>query len=130
MALFNLFKKKEEEKTPACSCSTETTSCCGSHGKAESVTCCGTPVDGICCVKVLGPGCKSCHEQYDYVLEAAKNLNLDVPVEYITDLKIIMDFGVMTMPAIVINETVVTAGKVLKTRDVEKLLRGFGNEIG
>ena len=66
-------------------------------------------------------------ENLQTVLEAAKNLNLDVPVEYITDLKIIMDFGVMTMPAIVINETVVTAGKVLKTRDVEKLLRGFGN---
>lgn len=144
MALFNLFKKKEEKKAPTCCCNAEPqkeehscccgshekaehSCCCGSHEKVETSCCCGKPIDGICCIKVLGAGCKACHEQYDYALEAVKNLNLDVPVEYITDLEKIMDFGVMTMPAIVINETVATAGKVLKTRDVENLLRSFHN---
>jgi small redox-active disulfide protein 2 len=128
MALFKLFKKKEETKAPACCCSAETSSCCcGSHEKADTSCCCGKPVDGICCIKVLGAGCKACHEQYDYVLEAVKKLGLNVPVEYITDLAKIMEFGVMTMPAIVINETVAVAGKTLKPRDVEKLLQTFGN---
>ena len=82
MALFNLFKKKEETKAPACCCSVETSSCCcGSHEKADTSCCCGKPVDGICCIKVLGAGCKACHEQYDYVLEAVKKLGLNVPVE-------------------------------------------------
>ena len=36
----------------------------------------------------------------------------------------IMEYGVMRMPALVVNEKVVSMGKVLKAADVEKLLRG------
>ena len=43
-------------------------------------------------------------------------------VEYITDMKKVMEYGVMSMPAIVVNEKVVSMGKVLKTAEVEKLL--------
>ena len=65
MALFNFGKKKEEEKkTPACACS------CGcTASEAESITndCCPDLKEGeICCIKVLGAGCKSCHEQFEY----------------------------------------------------------------
>ena len=35
----------------------------------------------------------------------------------------VMEYGIMTMPAIVVNETVVSAGKVLKAAEVEKLLK-------
>ena len=35
-------------------------------------------------------------------------------------------YGVMSMPAIVVNGQVVSMGKVLKTADVEKLLRKLG----
>ena len=67
MALFNFGKKKEEEKkTPACACS------CGcAASEAESITndCCPDLKEGeICCIKVLGAGCKSCHEQFELVL--------------------------------------------------------------
>ena len=103
MALFNFGKKKEEKKAPSC--------------------CCGKAVEGICCVKILGAGCKSCHEQYENAREAVRNLGLDLEVEYITDMEKIMNYGVMSMPAIVVNEKVVSAGKVLKTADVEKLLK-------
>lgn len=36
-----------------------------------------------------------------------------------------MEYGVMSMPAIVVNEKVVSMGKVLKSSDIEKLLRKF-----
>ena len=119
MALFNFGKKKEEEKkAPAC--------CCGS-AKAQvaksAECCCGTSVNGICCVKVLGAGCRACHEQYENAKTAVKALGLDVEVEYITDMEKVMGYGVMSMPAIVVNEKVVSMGKVLKAADVEKLLR-------
>lgn len=81
-------------------------------------------MEGICCVKVLGAGCKSCHEQYENAKAAVKALGLDLEVEYITDMEKIMGYGVISMPAIVVNEKVVSMGKVLKTADVEKLLRG------
>ena len=134
MALFHFGKKKEEKKTPTCCCGSEpkaeasTGCCCGSAPKAEETTscCCGAPAEGICCVKVLGAGCKSCHEQYENAKAAVQALGLSVEVEYITDMEKVMEYGDMSMPAIVVNEKVVSMGKVLKAADVEKLLRKLG----
>ena len=122
MALFNFGKKKEEEKKKTTCC------CCGSASKAEesSKACCGAPVEGICCIKVLGAGCKSCHEQYENAKAAVKAMGLDIEVEYITDMETVMGYGVMSMPAIVVNEKVVSMGRVLKSGDVEKLLHKLG----
>ena len=103
MALFNFGKKKEEIKTPA-----------------------GEAVSGICCIKVLGAGCTSCHQQYEYAKKAVKNMGLSIEVEYITDMQKIMEYGVMSMPALVVNEKVVSMGKVLKAADVEKLMHKLG----
>ena len=117
MALFNFGKKKEEEKkTPACACS------CGcAASEAESITndCCPDLKEGeICCIKVLA-GCKSCHEQFEYTKQAVKDMGLSVEVEYITDMQKVMEYGVMSMPALVVNEKVVAMGKVLKAADVD-----------
>lgn len=89
----------------------------------NKTTCCGKPIEGICCIKVLGTGCKSCHEQYENAKVAVKELGLALEVEYITDMETVMAYGVMSMPAIVVNEKVVSMGKVLKSADVEKLLK-------
>ena len=53
-------------------------------------------------------------------------MGLNVAVEYVTDMEKIMGYGVMSMPALVVNEKVVSMGKVLKAADVEKLLRRLG----
>lgn len=133
MALFNFGKKKEEKKAPACCCGVEAQTedtaggCCSAPAAEEAAkTCCGAPVEGICCIKVLGAGCKACHEQYENAKAAAKALGLNLEVEYITDMEKVMEYGVMSMPAIVVNEKVVSMGKVLKAADVEKLLRSLG----
>lgn len=123
MALFHFGKKKEEEtKTPSCACSC-------SAGSAESVPseCCPDLKTGeICCIKVLGTGCKSCHEQLEQAKQAVKDMGLSTKVEYLTDLQKIMEYGVMSMPALVVNETVVSTGKVLKAADVTALLHRLG----
>ena len=129
MALFNFGKKKEEKKS--CCCGSEVKAeqtagcCCGSEAKEEN-TCCGAPVDGICCIKVLGAGCKTCHEQYENAKAAVAALGLSMEVEYITDMEKVMEYGVISMPAIVVNDQVVSMGKLLKAADVEKLLRKLG----
>ena len=122
MALFNFGKKKEEKKSCYCSCS------CGAPAPEVNITseCCGKTVEGICCVKVLGAGCKSCHEQYEYAKEAVKNMGLSVEVEYVTDMAKVMEYGVMSMPALVVNEKVVSMGKVLKAAEVVKLFKKLG----
>ena len=120
MGLFGFGKKKEAEKqVPTC--------CCGSDVKAEEASsCCGETGSGSSNIKVLGAGCKSCHEQYENAKAAVKAMGLDLEVEYITDMEKVMGYGVMSMPAIVVNEKVVSMGKVLKAADVEKLLHKLG----
>ena len=116
-------EKEEEKKTPACACS------CGcAASEAESITndCCPDLKEGeICCIKVLA-GCKSCHEQFEYTKQAVKDMGLSVEVEYITDMQKVMEYGVMSMPALVVNEKVVAMGKVLKAADVVALLHKLG----
>ena len=123
MALFNLGKKKEAPKAPTCSCS-------GGCAPRES-----TEVDKIgdgeaakvvFSVKVLGAGCKNCHALLEATKEAVKNMGLGVEVDYVTDMEKIMEYGVMCVPALTVNEKVVSMGKVLKADDVEKLLHKFG----
>ena len=80
MALFNFGKKKEEKKPCCCSCGGE-----AQESVVTANTCCGEAIDGICCIKVLGAGCKSCHDQYENVKTAVANMGLSVEVEYITE---------------------------------------------
>lgn len=124
MGLFGK-KKTEEIKKPACACNG---GCPAQEAKEIKGTsqCCGEAIDGICCIKVLGAGCASCHQQYEYAKEAVKNMGLSVDVEYINDLAKVMEYGVMSMPALVVNEKVVSMGKVLKPADIEKLFAKIG----
>ncbi len=124
MSLFNFGKKKEaQKKAPACTCNW---GCPTSEVNEIANDCCSGAKDGICCIKVLGAGCKSCHEQYEYAKKAVDEMGLSIEVEYITDMEKVMAYGVMSMPALVVNEKVVSMGKVLKAADVEKLLHKLG----
>ena len=129
MSLFGLGKKKEEVKVePACACNGEVatyeaSSCCCGNQQVEN--CCGVD-NKLTSIKVLGAGCKSCHEQYENVKKAIEELGVGIEVEYITDMEKVMAYGVMSMPAIAVNETVASMGKVLKSSEVIKLLGKMG----
>ena len=134
MGLFNFGKKKEEQET-TCACKApveetkEESCCCCNNNSADAETencCCNDARNTLVSIKVLGAGCKSCHELYENTKEAVKNAGLSVEVEYITDLGKVMGYGVMSMPGLVVNEKVVSMGKVLKAADVEKLLHKLG----
>ena len=113
MSLFG--KKKEETKA-------ETACCCGSSQSASEIisNCCGEKFGGICCIKVLGSGCMSFQQLYDNALKAVEGLG--IKVEYITDLQKIMEYGAMSMPALVINEKVVSAGRVLVPAEISSMI--------
>ena len=55
-------------------------------------------------------------------VKAVQAAGLGVGVEYITDMEKVMQYGVMTMPVLVINAKVVAAGKVLKEKEIAKFL--------
>ena len=111
MALFGFGKKKEEAP------------CCCQSGGTQGGCCSGS---GESAVKVLGSGCKNCHTLLEHTKEALASMGLPVEVDYVTDLEKIMGYGVMQMPALVVNEKVVSMGKVLTANEVEELLRRLG----
>jgi small redox-active disulfide protein 2 len=73
-------------------------------------------------IKVLGTGCKKCKALEQNVQIALKEMNIDVKVQKVEDIKEIMKFKVMSTPALVINNKVVSTGKLLSVTDIKKLL--------
>ena len=73
-------------------------------------------------IKVLGSGCKNCITLAENVKMALSEMKLEAVIEKVTDFGEISSYGVMSTPALVVNEKVVAYGKVLKPREVVKLL--------
>lgn len=122
MALFGFGKNRNKNKE-------ENTACCCAEQSADTVQPVGTEgadvqeaAGSISSIKVLGSGCKSCHLLYENAKTAAAELGLQVSVEYVTDMAKIMQYGIMSMPALVINEKVVSAGRTLKPAELKELL--------
>lgn len=105
--------------------------CCGSQIEivpdevklAEPQSCgCSSSEDGKKVIKVLGTGCSSCKALYSTVQEAVKELGIDATVEKEEDLNKIMAYNVMSLPALVVNEKVVSKGQKLTVKQVKQLL--------
>lgn len=73
-------------------------------------------------VKILGTGCPKCKKLETAARQAIATMGLDATVEKVSDVDEIMDYGVIMTPALVIDEQVVSTGKVLSTEDIQKLL--------
>lgn len=73
-------------------------------------------------IKVLGGGCSKCEKLLANVKEAVVNVGIEAEVEYITDFAVIASYGIMSTPALMVDNKVVSMGKVLKTGDIEKFL--------
>ena len=110
MALLGFGKKKKEEQTAFCSCQ------CGCSAPGVA------PKSGAA-IQVLGTGCASCHTLLENTREAVRSLGLNVDVEYVQDMATIAGYGVMSLPALVVHGKVVSTGKVLKSAQIEALLK-------
>lgn len=73
-------------------------------------------------IKVLGPGCSKCHQLEQVVRDVVRELAIDASVEEVKDLKKIMDYSILMTPGLVINEEVVSAGKVPSKAEVTQLI--------
>ncbi|MDF2594955.1 MAG: Redox-active disulfide protein 2 [Clostridia bacterium] len=78
-------------------------------------------------IKILGSGCKSCMTLTENTKEALKTLNIEAEVEKVTDFADIAKYGIMSTPGLVIDEKVVSFGKVLKPKDIIKIIENFTN---
>jgi small redox-active disulfide protein 2 len=73
-------------------------------------------------VKILGSGCKNCITLGENVKAALEEMKVTADIIKVTDFGEITRYGVMSTPALVVNEKVVSYGKVLKTQEAVKLL--------
>ena len=76
-------------------------------------------------VKVLGGGCSKCETLLANTKEAVANSGIEAEVEYVTDFAVIASYGIMSTPALMVDEKIVSMGKVLKSSDIEKYLNAI-----
>lgn len=74
-------------------------------------------------IKVLGPGCKKCNTLAEATKKAVAELNMDVDITKIDDMVKILSYGVMSTPALVINEKVVVSGKVPSVPEIKEFIQ-------
>ena len=73
-------------------------------------------------IKILGSGCARCQQLEANTLAALDELGLDATIEKVTDPAEIASWGVMTTPALVVDDEVVVAGRLPTVADVGRLL--------
>jgi small redox-active disulfide protein 2 len=73
-------------------------------------------------IKVLGPGCNNCVNLERVTREAIADLGLDATVEKVEDFPTIVGYGVMSTPALVVDDQVILSGRVPRRAEVSALL--------
>jgi len=73
-------------------------------------------------IKVLGPGCNNCKTLERVTKEAVAALGLNATIEKVEDYGAIAGYGVMSTPALVIDEVVVLSGRVPTPTHLRELL--------
>ena len=74
-------------------------------------------------IKVLGTGCANCKALYATVEQAVRDLNLDAKLVKEEDILKIMEYNILSLPALVIDEKIVSAGRKLSLAEVKELLK-------
>ncbi len=74
-------------------------------------------------IKILGGGCKSCAALAENVETAVREAGVEAEIVKVTDFKDIMAYGVMSTPALVVDEKVLSYGRVPKPREILPILK-------
>jgi len=73
-------------------------------------------------IKILGPGCARCHQLEKTASEVVTELGIDATVEEVKDMSKIIAYNVIMTPGLVIDEQVVSSGKVPSKAEVTQLI--------
>jgi len=73
-------------------------------------------------IQVLGSGCPTCKQLFEQTKNVAAELNINTEVEYVTDISKIVEMGIMTSPALVINNKVVLTGGGKSDEEIKNVL--------
>lgn len=73
-------------------------------------------------IKILGSGCKNCVALAENTKRALSELGMEAEIIKVTDFADIAKYGIMSTPGLIIDEKVMSFGKVLKPKDIAKII--------
>jgi len=73
-------------------------------------------------IKILGTGCPNCNKLEQEIKKAAENLAFEAEFEKISDYQKIMDYDVLSTPGLVINDKVVSSGRIPSQNELASFL--------
>jgi small redox-active disulfide protein 2 len=79
-------------------------------------------------IEILGTGCPKCKMLEANARKALEEMGKKAEVAKITDIDKIIEYGVMTTPALVIDGKVKSSGKVADVEEIKKLIKSGGNK--
>ena len=74
-------------------------------------------------LQILGSGCPGCEQLAENAKKAAEGLGIEFQLEKVTELEKITEMGVLMTPALVVDGTVKSSGKILPVDEITSLLR-------
>lgn len=75
-------------------------------------------------IKILGTGCPKCKQTTALVQEVVNENNIKATIEKVEDIMEIINYEVMSTPAIVVNEEVKIKGRVPSKEEILDILTG------
>lgn len=73
-------------------------------------------------IEVLGPGCSKCKTLEKLTKEVVSETGIEAEVEKVDDIMRIMSYGVMTTPALVIDQKVVAKGRIPSKSEIKEFI--------
>ena len=73
-------------------------------------------------IKILGSGCANCKKLEANTRQAIKELGIEATVEKVQDIESMMAYGIMSTPALVVDEQVKLSGRVPSAEELKKYL--------
>jgi small redox-active disulfide protein 2 len=73
-------------------------------------------------IQVLGPGCQKCRVLAERVTQAVHELGIECEIEKVSDINRIIEFGIMSTPALAVDGTVKVSGHVPSVERIKEML--------
>ncbi len=73
-------------------------------------------------IQVFGSGCPTCKRLYEMTKTAVSESGLSIEVEYVTDVRKMVELGLMQSPALVINGNIAAAGRVPNISELKEMI--------
>lgn len=80
-----------------------------------------SPIDAR--IKILGTGCSNCKKLEENTIAAIEEAKLDLAIKHVEDMAEIASYGVMSTPALLLDDKVLSYGKVLSKEEIIKILK-------